>query len=158
MISGYFNVDNGTGKIRGIYTQGNIAIVPIFAQWIAPLKDLGVTTITERNTGGTDHLSLRRRRAFRASSSFRTCWTTNAHASLEHGYVRATAGRRPGAVGHRRGDLRLQRCHARPDDAAQAAAAPELEEQRSAPLKVMPGALEPAEEPKEKEIKIKTKK
>ena len=58
LISGYFNVDNGSGKIRGIYTQGNIAIAPIFAQWIAPLKDLGVTTVTNRNTGGTDHLSF----------------------------------------------------------------------------------------------------
>jgi len=58
LISAYFNVDNGSGKIRGIYTQGNAAIAPIFAQWIAPLKDLGVTTITERNTGGTDHLSF----------------------------------------------------------------------------------------------------
>ncbi len=58
LITAYFNVDNGTGKIRGIYTQGNAAIAPIFAQWIAPLKDLGVNTITERNTGGTDHLSF----------------------------------------------------------------------------------------------------
>lgn len=58
LISGYFNVDNGSGKIRGVYTQGNAAIAPIFAQWIAPLKDLGVTTITNRNTGGTDHLSF----------------------------------------------------------------------------------------------------
>ncbi|MGA2571097.1 MAG: M20/M25/M40 family metallo-hydrolase [Terracidiphilus sp.] len=58
LITAYFNVDNGTGKIRGIYTQGNAAIAPIFAQWIAPLRDLGVTTITERNTGGTDHLSF----------------------------------------------------------------------------------------------------
>jgi hypothetical protein len=58
LISAYFNVDNGTGKIRGIYTQGNAAIAPIFAQWIAPLKDLDVTTITNRNTGGTDHLSF----------------------------------------------------------------------------------------------------
>jgi hypothetical protein len=58
LISGYFNVDNGTGKIRGVYTQGNAVIAPIFAQWIAPLKDLGVTTITNRNTGGTDHLSF----------------------------------------------------------------------------------------------------
>jgi carboxypeptidase Q len=58
LISGYFNVDNGSGKIRGIYLQGNAAIAPIFAQWIAPLKDLGVTTITMRNTGGTDHLSF----------------------------------------------------------------------------------------------------
>jgi carboxypeptidase Q len=58
LISGYFNVDNGSGKIRGVYLQGNAAIAPIFAQWIAPLKDLGVTTLTMRNTGGTDHLSL----------------------------------------------------------------------------------------------------
>jgi carboxypeptidase Q len=58
LISGYFNIDNGTGKVRGIYTQGNVAIAPIFAQWIAPLKDLGVTTVTNRNTGGTDHLSF----------------------------------------------------------------------------------------------------
>ncbi len=54
-ISGYFNLDNGSGKIRGIYLQGNAAIAPIFQQWIEPLKDLGVTTITLRNTGGTDH-------------------------------------------------------------------------------------------------------
>jgi carboxypeptidase Q len=58
LISAYFNVDNGTGKIRGIYTQGNAAVDRIFEQWMAPLKDLGVTTITNRNTGGTDHLSF----------------------------------------------------------------------------------------------------
>jgi hypothetical protein len=58
LISGYFNLDNGTGRIRGVYLQGNAAIAPIFAQWIAPLKDLGVTTLTMRNTGGTDHLSF----------------------------------------------------------------------------------------------------
>ncbi len=58
LVSAYFNVDNGSGKIRGIYTQGNAAVAPIFAQWIAPLKDLGVTTVTMRNTGGTDHLSF----------------------------------------------------------------------------------------------------
>ena len=58
LISAYFNVDNGTGKLRGIYLQGNSAIAPIFAQWVAPLKDLGVTTLTARNTGGTDHLSF----------------------------------------------------------------------------------------------------
>lgn len=58
LISGYFNVDNGSGKIRGVYLQGNAAVAPIFAQWIAPLRDLGVTTLTMRNTGGTDHLSF----------------------------------------------------------------------------------------------------
>ena len=54
-ISAYFNVDNGSGRIRGVYLQQNAAIAPIFEQWIAPLKDLGVTTITMRHTGGTDH-------------------------------------------------------------------------------------------------------
>jgi len=58
LISGYFNVDNGSGKIRGVYLQGNAAIAPIFEQWIAPLKDLAVTTLTMQNTGGTDHLSF----------------------------------------------------------------------------------------------------
>jgi carboxypeptidase Q len=58
MISAYFNVDNGTGRIRGIYTQGNAAVGHIFEQWMAPLKDLGVTTISNRDTGGTDHLSF----------------------------------------------------------------------------------------------------
>lgn len=58
LISGYFNVDNGSGKIRGVYLQGNAAVAPIFAAWIAPLKGLGVSTITMRNTGGTDHLSF----------------------------------------------------------------------------------------------------
>ena len=55
-LSAYFNLDNGTGKVRGVYTQENAAVVPIFQAWIEPLKDLGVTTITNRNTGGTDHL------------------------------------------------------------------------------------------------------
>jgi hypothetical protein len=57
-LDAYYNLDNGTGKARGVYTQGNLAIAPIFAQWIAPLKDMGVTTITNRNTGGTDHLGF----------------------------------------------------------------------------------------------------
>jgi len=54
----YFNYDNGTGKIRGIYTQGNEAAIPIFEQWLKPLNDLGATTVTVRNTGGTDHQSF----------------------------------------------------------------------------------------------------
>jgi len=57
-LSGYFNVDNGSGKIHGIYLQQNGAVGPIFNQWMEPLKDVGVTTITLRNTGGTDHLSF----------------------------------------------------------------------------------------------------
>jgi len=57
-ISGYFNGDNGSGKILGVYLQENIAETPIFAQWIEPLKDLGVTAISVRNTEGTDHESF----------------------------------------------------------------------------------------------------
>ena len=57
-ISGYFNLDNGTGKILGIHLQENAAVAPIFDQWMEPLKDLGVTTIAMRNTGGTDHESF----------------------------------------------------------------------------------------------------
>ncbi len=57
-VSGYFNLDNGSGRIRGVYTQGNVAIAPIFEQWIAPLRDLGVSTVTVADTGGTDHLSF----------------------------------------------------------------------------------------------------
>jgi carboxypeptidase Q len=58
LISGYFNLDNGGGKLLGIYAENNAAIVPIFNQWIAPLKDLGVTTISMRNSGSTDHESF----------------------------------------------------------------------------------------------------
>jgi carboxypeptidase Q len=56
-LDAYYNLDNGTGMARGVYTQGNWAIGPIFKQWIEPLKDVGVSTISYRNTGGTDHLS-----------------------------------------------------------------------------------------------------
>ena len=57
-VSGYFNVDNGTGTIRGIYLQENAAVRPIFEQWLQPFSDLGASTISMRNTGGTDHLSF----------------------------------------------------------------------------------------------------
>ncbi|HSP17029.1 MAG TPA: M20/M25/M40 family metallo-hydrolase [Thermoanaerobaculia bacterium] len=57
-LSAYFNLDNGTGKIRGIYGQSNAAVGPLFETWIEPLRDLGVTTVTMRNTGSTDHVSF----------------------------------------------------------------------------------------------------
>jgi hypothetical protein len=57
-LAGYFNHDNGTGKIRGVYLQGNDAMRPVFEAWLAPFRDLGVTTISIRNTGGTDHQSF----------------------------------------------------------------------------------------------------
>jgi carboxypeptidase Q len=58
LISAYFNVDDGGGRIRGIFTQRNVAVDGIFTQWMAPLKDLGVTTVTNRSVGGSDHLSF----------------------------------------------------------------------------------------------------
>jgi carboxypeptidase Q len=57
-VSVYFNIDNGTGKIRGVYMQGNAAVQPIFEAWMNPFKDLGMDTLTMRDTGGTDHLSF----------------------------------------------------------------------------------------------------
>jgi hypothetical protein len=57
-VAGYFNLDNGTGAIRGVYLQGNAAVRPIFDQWLQPFHDLGATTTTLSNTGGTDHLSF----------------------------------------------------------------------------------------------------
>ncbi len=57
-FSSYFNIDNGTGKVRGIYLQGNEACKDIFASWLEPFKDLGATTVTISNTGGTDHQSF----------------------------------------------------------------------------------------------------
>ena len=56
-LAGYFNVDNGTGQIRGVYLQGNEAVAPIFQAWMEPFRNMGMTTLAIRNTGGTDHLS-----------------------------------------------------------------------------------------------------
>jgi carboxypeptidase Q len=56
--SSYFNIDNGTGRIRGVWLQQNYAVAPIFQQWIAPLKDLGVTTLGPRAVASTDHSSF----------------------------------------------------------------------------------------------------
>ena len=57
-FAGYFNLDNGTGKVRGVYMQGNDAVRPIFRKWLQPFKEMGATTLTIANTGGTDHLSF----------------------------------------------------------------------------------------------------
>jgi len=57
-LDAYYNIDNGTGKIRGVYLQGNEAVTPIFAKWMEPFHGLGMTTLTMRNTGGTDHLAF----------------------------------------------------------------------------------------------------
>jgi carboxypeptidase Q len=57
-LAAYFNSDNGTGKVRGIWMQGNLAVRPIFEQWIAPLRDLGVTILGPRSVSQTDHVSF----------------------------------------------------------------------------------------------------
>lgn len=59
-LSAYYNLDNGSGKIRGIYLQGNDACRPIFEAFFKPFHDMGATTVTIRNTSGTDHLSFDR--------------------------------------------------------------------------------------------------
>ena len=57
-LAAYFNLDNGTGKIRGVYLQNNDMVKPIFSSWLSPFSNFGATTLTIRNTGGTDHLSF----------------------------------------------------------------------------------------------------
>jgi hypothetical protein len=145
-VSAYFNVDNGSGRILGIYLQQNEAVEPIFRQWMEPLKDLGVTTISSRDTGGTDHLS------FDAVGipGFQFIQDPLAYGTRTH---------------HSNMDVYE---HLSPDDLAQAATVeaifvydaamrdqmlprkplphPELEEKRNAPLPgVMPGAVEAQE-------------
>jgi hypothetical protein len=55
-VSAYFNFDNGTGRVRGVYLQGNAAVRPIFARFLAPFADLGASTLTLKNVGSTDHM------------------------------------------------------------------------------------------------------
>ena len=57
-ISAYYNLDNGTGKVRGIYLQGNKNAGPIFQKWLEPFNEFGAKTVTINNTGGTDHLAF----------------------------------------------------------------------------------------------------
>jgi Zn-dependent M28 family amino/carboxypeptidase len=57
-LAAYFNVDNGSGKVRGVYLQGNEMVRPIFEAWLQPFQDLDANTLSIRNTGGTDHLSF----------------------------------------------------------------------------------------------------
>jgi hypothetical protein len=57
-FSAYFNLDNGSGKVRGVYLQGNEAVRPIFRAWLQPFAELGAQTLSAANTGGTDHLSF----------------------------------------------------------------------------------------------------
>ena len=57
-ISAYYNLDNGSGRIRGIYLQGNEGVRKIFENWLQPFNEMGASTVTINNTGGTDHLAF----------------------------------------------------------------------------------------------------
>ncbi len=59
-MKAYFNIDNGSGKLRGIYTEGNFAVVPVFRQWLAPFASLGASAVVAAPTGSTDHVFLQR--------------------------------------------------------------------------------------------------
>jgi Zn-dependent M28 family amino/carboxypeptidase len=59
-LSAYFNLDNGTGKVRGVYLEENAALRPLFEAWLAPFADLGARTLTLRKTGSTDHVAFDR--------------------------------------------------------------------------------------------------
>src|SRR5215831_17676399 len=142
-VSGYFNMDNGSGKVLGIYLQENAAIAPIFAQWMEPLKDLGVTAITMRNTEGTDH------EAFDAVGipgfqfiQDKLHYSSPSHYSNMDPYERlqaadlAPAAKREAIFVYNTA-MRDQMLPRKP------LPHPELEEQRKAPLKkLMPGAVQ----------------
>jgi Zn-dependent M28 family amino/carboxypeptidase len=74
-LSGYFNFDNGTGRIRGVYLQGNDMMRPVFSAWLAPFRDLGATTISIRDTARPTILRSMLW-ACRGSSSSRIRWNT----------------------------------------------------------------------------------
>jgi len=57
-LAAYYNLDNGTGKIRGVFLQGNEAVRPIFAAWLRPFRELGATALAVQRVGGTDHLDF----------------------------------------------------------------------------------------------------
>ena len=57
-IAAYFNIDNGSGKVRGIYAEGNPAVVPVFREWLEPFASMGATQVSAQRTGGTDHVFM----------------------------------------------------------------------------------------------------
>jgi hypothetical protein len=57
-LGAYFNIDNGSGKVRGIFAEGNVAVAPIFREWLAPFASMGATAVVTQRTGGTDHVPM----------------------------------------------------------------------------------------------------
>ena len=78
-LSAYFNLDNGFGKIRGIYTENNLQVQPIFDAWLSPFRDLGASTTTTRTTDGTDRQNLSMMSASLRSNSFKMPSTIRTH-------------------------------------------------------------------------------
>ena len=90
-FAGYFNIDNGTGAIRGVYLQQNDAVAPIFREWMEPFRSIGMTALTIRNTGGTDHQVVRRARPARLPVHPGRGRVRHDDAPHEPGLVRAAA-------------------------------------------------------------------
>ncbi len=145
-ISAYFNLDNGSGRIRGVYLEGNAGVAPIFAQWIEPLTDLGVTTLTLRHTGGTDHESFDAVGipGFQFIQDKLDYSTRTHHSNMDtYEYLQAPDLEQAAtveAIFVYNAAMRDQMLPRKP------LPHPELDEQRSKPLRVMPGAVEDAEE------------
>ena len=118
-LAAYFNLDNGTGKIRGIWMQGNLAARPIFEQWIAPLKDLGVTILGPARRRVDRPLVVRRGRPARLPVRPGPSRIQRADAPLEHGHLRPRPAGRSRPAGDDRRGVRLQRRDARREAAAQ---------------------------------------
>ena len=121
-LAGYFNMDNGTGQYRGVYLQGNEAVAPIFRAWMMPFANLGMSHLTIRNTGGTDHLSFNNVGLSGFQFIQDPVQVLEPHAPLEPRRLRSAD-----SVGHdeERGDhrgVRLSHGKSRADAAAQAAA------------------------------------
>lgn len=57
-LAAYFNIDNGSGKVRGVYAEGNLGAVPVLKEWLAPFESLGASAVVPEPTGGTDHVFL----------------------------------------------------------------------------------------------------
>ena len=104
--SGYFNVDNGTGAIRGIYLQGNEAVAPIFQAWMKPFHNLGMNDAHDPRHRRHRPPGVRRRRPARLPVHSGSGRVQHAHAPLEHGHLRAHPG---GGHAEERGDRRLVR-------------------------------------------------
>ncbi len=146
-ISAYFNSDNGTGRIRGVWLQSNLAVRPVFERWIEPLKDLGVVALAPRSVASTDHVVVRRRRHPGVPVHGRPPRVQLAHPPLEHGHRGPRSARRHGAA--RNGDrgIRLQRRDARREAAAQGAAeaagAGNAADRRHRTTRIKPGCHRP---------------